>query len=780
MASSLNRSWTVLILAVAACQHARHPPDAKSTLLTDAAPVETRVATEIREAGAPKIDAVDPAAYAPLVREPWYASVHAATTHRDPRKVSEALREIETTLTPAQLCKLRYDLGVRVAGWGDDDAARSLLESAANTPSCDVMAAAAWHIAQIHARKGQWRDALARLEQASAGSTLRAEPLHARALEQTGKSEEALSMWEKIYDRERSNPSLQGEAVHAQLQIAMALPFDESRVSSVVELADEFVVTSPGAARVNEIGKLIYEAKVALRAHGRKVTFGLTNAQLLDRARSWRRQHELSSVVDDVVEVLSKLPRADPLRCDALILSFEVTKPKARSKAKDAAIRGCKGQPSEPHLRMALAKAEAQAGNLDEADRLYGSVQKDFAGNPLAADSAMARAMLKLKNGDERAAAALFAAIATAPDSRHSNEALFHTGLFAFRENRWADAVKYFDDLSDRTSSVHHWGTAGRAPYFRARAAELGGHVDDAKVRYEAIVRAFPLAHYMGMAYARLSKLDAARARAVLAAAQKAESTDPWPGMQAAAAVKTYAAGRALFEAGDRDLGLEQLGIARSDSLESQLLASRFANQAAEHRWAHSFARVGSPVFLEHHAAGRFRDFWQEAFPAAHAPLVQAAAKRYGVPCSLVWAIMREESAFAVDATSSAKAYGLMQMIVATAKRTARGTAWVVTVDGLKTPEMSIDLGTKHLSQLRRSFKSTPLVAPAAYNAGGGALRRWLKQNPSAELDVFIEDIPYEETRNYVKRVYASQLAYATLYAPEESDALLSLPTLPW
>jgi soluble lytic murein transglycosylase len=629
----------------------------------------------------------------------------------------------------------------------------------------------------MYADERRWEDALALLEKAE--SIARSEPLRARCLAHTGKHTEAFALWERIYERERSNASLQGEAVHAQLQIAIALPFDEARLSSVAEHGDEFVVSWPGAARIAEVTKLLHDAKVVLRAHGRKVTLGMTNAQLLDRARSWRRQRELTSVVENVAEALSKLTRTDPLRCDALILAFEVSKPKVRKTARQAAMSGCKGQPSEPTLRMAIAKAEANAGAVDEADRLYASVKTEFGSHEVATDSVMARAMLKLKNGDERGAALLFETVATGADSRHTNEALFRAGFFAFREKRWPDAVKYFDDLSGKTSSSRHWGISGRAQYFRARTAELSGQVDDAKGRYEAIVRAFPLTHYMGMAYARLFTLDAARARATLDAAQQSEPTESWPGLQAAAAGGAYVAGLALLEAGDHALGLEQLEVARHESLESQLLSARLANRASEHRWAHAFAREGSAVFLEHHASGRFRDFWQEAFPNAHADLVRAAAKRYDVPLSLVWAIMREESAFATDAASSAKAYGLMQMIVPTAKRTARGTSWVVTADGLKTPEMSIDLGTKHLGQLRRSFKSALLVAPAAYNAGSGALRRWLNESPGVDLDVFIEDIPYEETRNYVKRVYASQLAYAILYAPDERDALLALPTLP-
>ncbi len=142
---------------------------------------------------------------------------------------------------------------------------------------------------------------------------------------------------------------------------------------------------------------------------------------------------------------------------------------------------------------------------------------------------------------------------------------------------------------------------------------------------------------------------------------------------------------------------------------------------------------------------------------------------------ALAWAIMREESAFIPDAHSSANAIGLMQLISGTARLVAAGTTIPFDEHALERPEVSIALGTRLLSSLRASFPSHPVLAIAAYNGGSGAVRRWLTDHGDDDFDVFIERIPFEETRNYLKRVLASEAAYAYLYAPGPLDELVSM-----
>ena len=89
---------------------------------------------------------------------------------------------------------------------------------------------------------------------------------------------------------------------------------------------------------------------------------------------------------------------------------------------------------------------------------------------------------------------------------------------------------------------------------------------------------------------------------------------------------------------------------------------------------------------------------------------------------------------------------------------------------------MNIALGTKHLGELKHAFPSNVALAIASYNAGAGAVGRWLDARGGQDFDLWVEQIPFDETRGYVKRVVASMAAYAYLYDTRTLSQVLSLP----
>jgi soluble lytic murein transglycosylase len=136
---------------------------------------------------------------------------------------------------------------------------------------------------------------------------------------------------------------------------------------------------------------------------------------------------------------------------------------------------------------------------------------------------------------------------------------------------------------------------------------------------------------------------------------------------------------------------------------------------------------------------------------------------------------MREESSFYPEVKSSANAFGLMQLIVPTATWVAAGTPYGHDETALKTPEANIGLGVRLLGKLQTKHAHRAL-AIGAYNGGSGAVDRGMRARGNEELDVFVEHIPWEETRNYVKRVLSSQAAYAYLEGEAAFDRFLALP----
>jgi soluble lytic murein transglycosylase len=129
-----------------------------------------------------------------------------------------------------------------------------------------------------------------------------------------------------------------------------------------------------------------------------------------------------------------------------------------------------------------------------------------------------------------------------------------------------------------------------------------------------------------------------------------------------------------------------------------------------------------------------------------------------------VQALIREESFFRTDSLSSAKAYGLMQLLHDTAREIARGSNLKVKAKDLYDPEINIRLGLNHLKMLLDKYDGRLYLALAAYNAGVGAVDQWLADFPNADEEEFIEMIPFSETRNYVKNILRNYFFYRYYY----------------
>ncbi len=157
--------------------------------------------------------------------------------------------------------------------------------------------------------------------------------------------------------------------------------------------------------------------------------------------------------------------------------------------------------------------------------------------------------------------------------------------------------------------------------------------------------------------------------------------------------------------------------------------------------------------------------FWSFLYPRGFWPSVDRYVKETPLDPYLVTALIREESTFSPTAVSSAGARGLMQLMPATAARVARETDLPNPPD-LDTPGPNIALGTRYLGKLHKQFGGNLALTLAAYNAGPSTVQRWLKDHhPLEDPEVFIEEIPYPETREYIKRVLGSYDRYRALYA---------------
>ncbi len=161
-----------------------------------------------------------------------------------------------------------------------------------------------------------------------------------------------------------------------------------------------------------------------------------------------------------------------------------------------------------------------------------------------------------------------------------------------------------------------------------------------------------------------------------------------------------------------------------------------------------------------------FNDY-ELLYPRPFNPPVRSAAQLTRLPADLIYSVMRQESLFRTDAVSSAGARGLLQLLPETARRTAR--TWQRSTPqpaDLLRAEVNIPLGAAYLRNLIDKFEGQTIVALAGYNAGPRAAARWLPAQ-SIEPDVWIENIPYNETRTYVQRILWHSVVFAWLRTGE-------------
>ena len=194
------------------------------------------------------------------------------------------------------------------------------------------------------------------------------------------------------------------------------------------------------------------------------------------------------------------------------------------------------------------------------------------------------------------------------------------------------------------------------------------------------------------------------------------------------------------------------------------LIAALYA-RADDFRNAHALVRTDLRALLRRPASGLALRAASLAYPLAFREQITRVAQGASIPPDLLQALMREESALDPHALSATGALGLTQVMPATARMVAQK----LRIRGFQTarlfePDTNIRIGGTYLGELYAHFQH-PALALASYNAGPGAVAGWVKARGGMPLDAFVEEIPLDETRGYVKRCLRSFAAYQFLYA---------------
>jgi soluble lytic murein transglycosylase len=695
-------------------------------------------------------------------------------------------------------CQVAFVEGRMRTAAADAPAAADAFDRASAT-TCPLAPYAALRAAQAWGRQGKADEAIARAKTALVASPDvivlddDASLVLAEALAAKGQRAEAVPLWRKSLATHPKG----SRWVDTSVRLATALldGVDGDVAAHAKEAQDAVMrveLEAPTYAESSGASTARTRAAVVLHA-----PLDLGPTEKARRAQAWLDAGKLDKAQQDAQQALGA---ARPLGTKpgaegdtALVCRIQtiLAQLAARTKGKPAdawgtAITACAAADPKGdalgHALFAGAKASWSAKRDVEALERFARIERELPDQRYADDARLLAALVHLERGEP---AEFYSALEKLPDDYPKGdmkvEALFRVALQKLQDKDYAGVRAVLARAEPLDAGNSHWATAGRVGYFAARAAQLAGDVAQAKDGYAAVVRAHPMAFYMFESYARLAALDAGLAKRTLDEAAHAEPAGRWLTHEHDAMKKpAFARALALLEVGEIDAARKELTAcgALAEGAEAELVwtVAALFDRAGAYDVGHSFSRARLGDHLAHFPEGRWRNAWEAAYPKAYEDLVRRAATERGIPFSLAWAIMREESAFIVDVRSPTGALGLMQLMPQTAKEVARGTTLGFDEESLKRADTNIALGTKLLGTSRTSYgPAAAVLAVPAYNAGPGAVGRWLASRPGP-FDVWVELIPFEETRGYVKRVLASQGTYAWLYAPGELAEVLGLP----
>ncbi|MEM7137429.1 MAG: transglycosylase SLT domain-containing protein [Myxococcota bacterium] len=425
------------------------------------------------------------------------------------------------------------------------------------------------------------------------------------------------------------------------------------------------------------------------------------------------------------------------------------------------------------------ARAYGRIGQWDEAIRQFEQLEKEAPGHRLADDASYRSALAELENGHEGAARGRLATIANRyPEGDMWPRAIFRLGWLELRRGRSEEAFRHFDALVHKGGDEDEEGITGRAEYWRSRALFQMGRRLDAVQGYVEIAERWPLRYYAQQALRRLGEIVPDTASEILddmrAGSEPSRMVFVWRDEFDDPAFERMTE---LLVVGDTTYATEEMRqlhmVGRGVDPEMAVVGAVLLQHAGAEAKLSRVIRDHFEDFEGLLPKGEGRLIWEATYPMAFSPLIEDVAETQGVPPAFVRAIAREESSFDPEAVSWAKAYGLVQLIMPTAKRFAPEVGEKATPRTLRRPEVNLKIGTAYMAWLWDRLEANPALVPSAYNAGEGAVRRWLEEDSSRPLDVFIEEIPYDETRRYTRRVLQTYGVYQWL-ADEQLPQLRS------
>jgi soluble lytic murein transglycosylase len=402
------------------------------------------------------------------------------------------------------------------------------------------------------------------------------------------------------------------------------------------------------------------------------------------------------------------------------------------------------------------ARSLARAGRIEDSLATFARIAQ----GPDRELSARARflAGTLLEDSDLAAAEASYRSVAEqAPGAELRASAGWRLAWLAWRRADFAAAAGLLERLAANSAEASE---PARRDYWLGRALERLGRAEGPE-RLARLASHEPLSYYGWRAASRLGEGAPPAAVAAAPPAAPPEAVE-----RLALPVATLRRIQILLEGGlEERASIEIEALARDADPSSTLVYAQLLLEAGRFDRAQRLALEQDASALVQRPNPGDEAHWWLAWPTAYDRSVVHAARAHGVEPALVYAIMREESGYQPDALSVVGARGLTQIMPDTGRRLASDLGAAAFDPGeLFVPDRNLELGAFYLSQLLARFDGRMSAAIASYNAGPEAVARWLAADPTGEDDEWVESIPYDQTRGYVKRVLRSVHVYRALY----------------
>jgi soluble lytic murein transglycosylase len=494
---------------------------------------------------------------------------------------------------------------------------------------------------------------------------------------------------------------------------------------------------------------------------GDLVARALRRAQHLFDARRWAQARAgfeaIAKAVDDDNRSLVALRMAE---CD-----FHLDRNRL---ARDGVKPFLKDTRWEAEARYFYLSSIRELGDRKTFVTLARQLVADFPRSDWAAETLNDLASHYLVVDEDAEADPVFRELATRfPHHRHAERAAWKAGWAAYRSRRFDEAVRLFE------SAAAAFPRADYRPswlYWAGRSRDQLSDAVTANERYRLVVADYRNSYYGRLAATLLTTrrepllpVDSGAIAAGAVAPVKIPPTDAL--MRELTALQLYDEALREVQYAQRVWGdTAALQATTAWVRHRQGFELRAQDRFTAVRGAITTMRRAYPQFLAAGGEHLPADVLQIIFPLDYWPLIQKYSQQHSLDPYLIAALMAQESTFTAEIRSSANARGLMQLLPSTGRLYARKIGMKgFTTASLLQPETNVRLGTQYFKDLMNRFGGVH-YALAGYNAGEHRVVRWQSEAPGLPADEFVDNIPFPETQNYVKRIIGTTEDYRRLY----------------